>query len=395
MDNREDNESRGCINAKVLEWAREQAAYLPSEVGHMLNISESSVLEWEEGSKQPEIDSLRALSLIYDTPFSYFFLSRLPRVIPLQDYRGTPKEIRKKLSQETKRTLREFRRLHRFSRILCNLTKMESEQDLDFVSGREDIEGVASKERKRLGITTNGKKEWVNKQYAWQKWRDAIEGLGISVFSLRIPPLECRGAAISEKPYSILVNRNDSPAGKSFTLLHEYYHLLLRAGDSLFLCDSFPSSTESNPNQFASLVLLSNQEFLDGLKESNGQGYRESWSDPILDDLSKRFLVSRDVVAIRLEQLGYAPEGFYAARRLHWESSYKDYAGFGRGGMTKGGHAREKVGDLTLGLTFRAVNLGFISVVDAASYLGEVRGSRTGGAWNVTVSDIEKWMREV
>jgi Zn-dependent peptidase ImmA (M78 family)/DNA-binding XRE family transcriptional regulator len=395
LDNREDNESRGGINAKVLEWAREQAAYLPSEVARMLNISESTILEWEEGSKQPEIDSLRALSLIYDTPFSYFFLSRLPRVIPLQDYRGTPKEIRKKLSQETKRTLREFRRLHRFSRILWNLTKMDSKQDLDFVSGREDIEEVASRERKRLGITTNGKKEWVNKQYAWQKWRDAIEGLGISVFSLHMPPLECRGAAISEKPYSILVNRNDSPAGKSFTLLHEYYHLLLRAGDNLFLCDSFPSSTESNPNQFASLVLLSNQEFLDGLKESNVQGYREFWSDPILDDLSKRFLVSRDVVAIRLEQLGYAPEGFYAARRLHWESSYKDYTGFRLGGMTKRGHAREKVGDLTLSLTFRAVNLGFISVVDAASYLGEVRGSRTGSAWNVTVSDIDKWMREV
>lgn len=394
LDNREDSESQGGINAKVLEWAREQAAYLPSEVAHMLNVPESTIFEWEEGSKQPEINTLRTLSLIYDTPFSYFFLSRIPRVMPLQDYRGTPKEIRRKLSRETRLALREFRRLHRFSRILWHLTKMEGKQDLDFVSGREDIEEAASRERKKLGITTEGKEEWANKQYAWQKWRGAIEGLGISVFCLRMPPLECRGAAISEKPYSILVNRNDSPAAKSFTLLHEYYHILLHSGDNLFLCDSFPSTTESNPNQFASLVLLSNQEFLHGLKDRNVQGYRESWSDSILDELSRMFLVSRDVVAIRLEQLGYAPEGFYAARRLRWESLYRGFTGFGLGGKTKRGHAREKVGDLTLSLTFQAVNLDFISVVDAASYLGEVRGSRTGSAWNVTVSDIEKWMQE-
>lgn len=394
MDNRDDKESHGGINAKVLEWAREQAAYLPMEVANMFNVSESIIIEWEEGSKQPEISALRKLSLIYDTPFSYFFLRRLPQVVPLKDYRGTPKEIRRKLSRETRLALREFRRLHRFSRILRNLTKVESKQDLDFLSGKEDIEYIASRERKKLGITTNDKKKWVSKQFTWQTWRRAIEGLGISVFSLRMPPLECHGAAISEKPYSILVNRPDAPAAKSFTLLHEYYHLLLCSGDNLFLCDNFPSSTESNPNQFASLVLVSNEEFIAGLEESSMREYKEFWSDSILNDLSIKFWVSRDVVAIRLEQLGYAPEGFYAQRRLHWDSLYKDISGFGLGGKTKMGHAREKMGDSTLSLTFQAVQHGLISAADAASYLGEVRGSRTGSSWNVSVSDIEKWMRE-
>ena len=394
MDNRDDIELQGSVNAKVLEWAREQSAYLPKEVANMINVSESTIFEWEEGIKQPEFGALRSLSRIYDTPFSYFFLSQLPQVIPLRDYRGTPKEMRRTISAETRLALREFRRLHRFSRILRNLTEGESKQALDFVSGSEDIEEIASRERKKLGITTSSKENWRSKQFAWQMWRRAIEGLGISAFSLRMPTLECHGAAISEKPYSILVNRNDAPAAKSFTLLHEYYHLLLRSGDTLFLCDSFPSNTESNPNQFASLVMVSNEEFLDGLEEGNMREYREYWSDSILDELSRKFLVSRDVVAIRLEQLEYAPEGFYTKRRLHWESRYKDHAGFGLGGKTKMGHAREKMGDSTLSLTFSAVNNGFISAVDAASYLGEVRGSRTGSAWNVTAPDIEKWIQE-
>lgn len=394
MDNRVNQKLHGGINAKVLEWAREQAAYQPPEVADILKVSENTIVEWEKGSKQPEISTLRHLSAIYDTPFSYFFLSRLPRVVPLIDYRGTPKEIRKKLSRETRLALREFRRLHRFSRILQNLTEADNKQELDYVSGNEDIEDIVSRERKRLGITLEDKKQCANKQFAWQMWRSAVEGLGISVFSLRMPPLECHGAAISEKPHSILVNRADASAAKSFTLLHEYYHLLLRSGDSLFLCDSFPSNTESNPNQFAALVLLSNEEFLQGLEENNMRQSRVFWPDSILEELSRTFLVSRDVIAIRLEQLGYAPEGFYAKKRLDWESSYKNYTTFGLGGKTKRGHAKEKMGDLTLNSIFQGIKQGFISAADAASYIGEVRGSRTGSSWNVSVSDIEKWMKD-
>jgi Zn-dependent peptidase ImmA (M78 family)/DNA-binding XRE family transcriptional regulator len=390
MDNRDYKESPGGINNKVLEWARQQSTYLESEVADILQVSENEIIEWERGSKLPNISTLRHLSSIYDIPFSYFFSHRLPRQIPVEDYRGKPR----KPSRETQLAIREFRRLHRFSRILRNLTKEETKQGLDFLSGREDIEEIASRERERLGITTVNKNTWVDKKHAWHKCRSSIEGLGIAVFSLRMPPLECHGAAIGERPCSILVNRNEAPAAKCFTLFHEYYHLLLKSGDNLFLCDSFPSDTESKPNQFASLVLASNQEFLDGLRESHMREYREFWSDSTLNDLSNKFLVSRDVVAIRLEQLGYAPEGFYAKRRSHWESLYKGYRGSGLGGMTKMGHAREKIGDSTLSITLQAVKLGFISAVDAASYFRDVRESRGGIPWNVTVSDIGKWIRE-
>ena len=153
------------------------------------------------------------------------------------------------------------------------------------------------------------------------------------------------------------------------------------------------NNAESSPIQFASLVLVSNQEFIDGLEDRNIQGYRESWADSTLDDLSKSFLVSRDVVAIRLEQLGYAPEGFYARRRSHWDSIYKETSGFALGGRTKIGHAREKIGNSTLDLVYHSVKNGGISVVDAASFIGEVRESRTGAPWKMTVRDIEKWMQ--
>lgn len=394
MDNRDDKGSHSVINAKVLEWAREQAACLRKDVAQRLNISESTVFAWEEGLQQPEISDLRNLSIIYNTPFAYFFLKRPPKEVPLKDYRGTPDKIRKSLSRETRLALREFRRLHRLSRILKNLILLESSENLEFLSGNEDIEQIASRERAKLKITLDEKMKWPNKEYAWQSWRNAIEMLGISVFSLRMPALECHGAAISEKPYSILVNRSDVAASKSFTLLHEYYHLLLRSGDNLFLCDNFPSTIESKPNQFASLVLVSNDEFLDGLERKGLRKYREFWPDYILDDLSKVFWVSRDVVAIRLEQLGYAYEGFYAERRVEWEKRYRDLSGFALSGRTKKGYAREKIGESTFTLTLQAVRQGLINAGDAASYLGEVRGSKTGIPWNVRVNDIETWLKE-
>ncbi len=48
-------------------------------------------------------------------------------------------------------------------------------------------------------------------------------------------------------------------------------------------------------------------------------GFRESWPDTLLDDIRKPFVVSRDVVAITLEELRLAPGGFYESKRQQWE----------------------------------------------------------------------------
>ena len=247
----------------ILQWAREQAAYKPEEVAKLLNIPLATVQAWEKGLTHPDIDTLRQMSLHYDLPFAYFFLEVPPEEPPLRDYRGVPKERRVRLSRDTKLALREFRRLNRLARTLQEITGMPIPLKVGKAYPNEDPKQVAERELKRLNVTHDIRQAWSSKEEAYHTWREAVEALGVFVFSLGMPSSECRGAAIvAEKSYAILVNQNDVPAARSFTLLHEYCHLLLSGNRELMVCDQFPGDTESFSNRFAASALVPEDEFL-------------------------------------------------------------------------------------------------------------------------------------
>lgn len=377
----------------VLRWARQQAALELEEAAKSLNISVETLQAWEEGVEHPNSSYLRQLSITYDCPFAYFFLKALPEELPLTDYRGTPKERRLKLSRETRLSLREFRRLTRLARMLEEITGVSLALEIGKAYKNEDPEIVAEREAKRLGVTKAIREAWLNKESAYHTWREAIEALGVFVFSLRMPVLECRGAAIREEPYTIaiLVNQNDAPTARSFTLLHEYGHLLLKSNRELMLCDQFPSDTESFANRFASSVLVPKDEFLKILQDKKLDRYQDWWPDTALVDLADVFCVSRDVIAIRLENLELAPSGFYTDKRKQWDRPFKP-GGFGRARKKKV-YAQEKFGSRLFNLTLEAVQTGIIHPADAALYIGKVGGSKDR-PWFVKLKDVEKWIEE-
>ena len=58
---------------------------------------------------------------------------------------------------------------------------------------------------------------------------------------------------------------------------------------------------------------------------------RENWSNQALKKIADRFWVSRDVVAITLEEVEFAPRGFYQRKREEWEQRYARWQPWGRG----------------------------------------------------------------
>jgi Zn-dependent peptidase ImmA (M78 family)/DNA-binding XRE family transcriptional regulator len=384
----------GWPRASVLQWAREQAAYEPEEAAESLNVSPEVIRAWEEGLEHPDIKTIQRLSLLYDLPFSYFFLESPQAEIPLRDYRGVPAERRARLSRETKLALREFRRLLRVAQNLQEITGSPILLEMGEVYPNEDPEQVAKREATKFGITRELRETWSSKEEAYHTWRRAIEALGIFVFSLRMPSLECRGAAIraTANAMGILVNQNDAPAARSFTLLHEYYHLMVKSDRELAVCDQFPGDDETSANRFAASVLLPEDEFSELLKEKKLDSYRTKWADATLSDLAGPFAVSRDVIAIRLEHLGFAPAGLYRQKRQHWDEIFRAGGGFGRRGKGKRELSREKLGDRFLDLALLAVGKGILHPIDAALYMGEVRGGKT--PWVIRAKDIEGWMEQ-
>src|SRR2546428_6352015 len=103
-------------------------------------------------------------------------------------------------------------------------------------STEEDPETVGDRLRNVLGITYEVQREWRNTRVAFNAWREAAEGVGVLVFQATdVPVAELRGYSISVDPLPVVVvNRKDSYSGRSFTLLHEMTHVLLRSGG---LCD--------------------------------------------------------------------------------------------------------------------------------------------------------------
>ena len=380
-------------NPSVLQWARKQSVLDIEEVASSLNISTEILKAWEEGVKRPDTDSLRKLSNLYDYPFSYFFLEKLPEESQLKDFRGTPEDKRAAFSRDTKLSLREFRRLTRLAAMLQQITGDYFHTKIGEAQKDEDPEEVAKREVQRLGISEDVVGTSFAREKAYNAWREAIEALGIFVFSLRMSPKECRGAAIVEQPYvtAILINQNDAVVARSFTLLHEYCHLLLRSKRELIVCDQYPSNAESFANRFAASALVPKDRFIKVLQDREENHYHDWWTDVLLQDLARTFNVSRDVIAIRLENLNFAPSGFYAEKRKLWYKSIQR-PGFGQA-KKKRVHAREKIGSRLFNMTLGAVKTGLIHPVDAALYMGRVAGGKDR-PWFVKAKDIERWVEE-
>jgi Zn-dependent peptidase ImmA (M78 family) len=382
----------------MLGWAREEAGFTsPEEVDAELGLYKGTIREWESGAERPDIKDLRQLSELYDCPFSYFFLSGVLQEPPPIDLRGSPPNLRRPLSQETKRVLRDFRRLARVASNLQVLTGLTTALNIGSPGPNTPLDTtlaqkLAEQEVTRLGITDNERNSWTKAQNAYRTWRNAVESLGIFVFSLWVPPKECRGAALSGDHLApaILVKRNNEPyTARNFTLLHEYAHLMLRQSGQILVCDHYPSQTETFANTFASFALVPEEMLSRHLDKRGLNDFRDDWTDSSLESIALEFKVSRDVIAIRLEARKLAPSGFYRMKRERWDRAKERGGGFSTTHVTKREQVREKVGDRLFDLIVGALRRGEVTHDDARSYLGRVGGEKRQTF--VSPEEIEKW----
>lgn len=326
-------------NRHILKWARERLNLTLEQVAeeaHKLRrhyfsaVSARQLAEWEEGDGEPELEHLETLAEVYLCPVGYFFLDKAPEeALPLS-FRGLAPEKAATLASTTRRALRRFNQLAEwtvyFTETLSipwqtNVRRREYHPDLTL------LDHIVAQKRAHFGwtpeVSASLAEAPIEEAFSW--WRKAIEGEGIFCFTLRLEPGDVRGASLwlSDYPF-ILVNHQDVEAasGRIFTLLHEYAHLIT-AGEGT-VCDFRGIRGGQNPepfaNRFAARMLLAPAELKQRLREIDQDEPREDWSDTLLDELRGPFLVSRDVVAIMLEETRLAPDGFYERKRRQWEA---------------------------------------------------------------------------
>jgi Zn-dependent peptidase ImmA (M78 family) len=184
----------------------------------------------------------------------------------------------------------------------------------------DNVNSVANKIRSLLDVKLEKQVTLRDSNAALNFWRDKIEDQGILVFQAPIPLNEMRGFSIWYSPLPIIVvNTNDSPSARVFTMLHELTHLMLRATGLCILNDR--DRTEVFCNAVAGAALVPERDFLN-------EGYiirhkpNSDLHEAIIKSLAARYKVSREVILRRLLTLGLTTKRFYQTKTAQYEKEY-------------------------------------------------------------------------
>jgi len=314
------------ITPQVLIWARERLDLSVKDASDYLKIKPEVLKNWEDGNKYPTILQAKTVAKKYKIPYVFFFLPEPPKNIKLpknQDYRTFYNQPIKTFSIELKTLL--------FDIMQRREAMIQLSYDLDFdlpsfnyfysiETTNEKI--IAEAVRTLLNIPQDFKT--ITEYDALNFFRNAIENLGILFFQATdIELSEMRGISVFEEVYPIIVvNRNDAPRARIFTLIHELVHLLTKTAG---ICDNTGMSEFSSfdieimCNHIAANALV--PENL--LKENNI--YNKliiNWNDELLRDIGNEFAVSREVILGRLLTFKNIDFAFYKQKMEQYTKEY-------------------------------------------------------------------------
>ena len=179
----------------------------------------------------------------------------------------------------------------------------------------EDPQRVATRERSRIGLPVDAQLGWETDKEAFLRWREVVEAQDILVQKTTLHEKSVRGFAIFKSGYGLVaVDSTDDYRARIFTLLHEYAHLLLRMSG---ISDQNRSRrVERWCNQFAAHFLMPADEFRAKYNLEFPQGGPAT--DFQVTRMAVCFKTSKAATAIRFEELGLAPAGFYDRISATW-----------------------------------------------------------------------------
>jgi Zn-dependent peptidase ImmA (M78 family)/DNA-binding XRE family transcriptional regulator len=300
-------------NRDVLIWARNLRGLTKREAATKLKISEQELTNIEDG-ESPTTAIFNKMVSVYKQTESTLLLESPPAKKPIpKDYR-TAKGRQPKLTPETRLAIRDAQELQSYiSELVDDNADLIERVKLPRLTSASNPETAASTERSRLNISLATQLRW-SANDSFGNWRDFLGSKGIVVLLKKMPWEDCRGFSLLDHTPVIVVNSEDLPVARIFTLFHEYAHLTLSSAGICSL--TADSSVERWCNVFASAFLLPAEELRAYAIQSNPEaGISHDWSMQRLNRLATHYRVSRSVMALRLQKLGLAIPTYYDKHR--------------------------------------------------------------------------------
>lgn len=314
------------INAETLRWVRVTTGLTVEAVAGKSDVRAEALQEWESGDSLPSIPQLRKLAKTYRRPIAFFFRSQIPdepKLTSLPDFRVL-NHGDEMLSPEAVGALRDAMR--RQETVLELAFGNYRAPDLPELPAHDPEKGGALL-RAALGVTIDEQGGVTDAYYPLRVWREAAEDLGIFVMqSTRVGLDEFRGFSLAHPVPVVVLNSNDFPRGRLFTLLHELAHL---ARHQFGICT--PSRVPPNSSLYPPEEVYCNAVAAAALMPSDAVeasvaavdvGGGGEVSDADLGRLAHRFGVSREAMLRRLVTLGVSTHAFYAEKREEFLRAY-------------------------------------------------------------------------
>ena len=313
---------RATAKPELIRWVREDAGLSLEDAAKKTGTTVERVRAWEAGDLAPTIRQLRLLGKAARRPLAVFFLSEPPeRFQAMHDFRRIPGDPLREGSRELRLEIRVALARREIAVDLAGglgepLAEFPVTFDLD-----ENPIHAAFRLRDVLGLGLEVQRTWRSPYEALNGWKKSVEALGILVFQASgVDVSEMRGFSIAEFPYpAVVVNVQDSPRARVFSLIHELCHIGLRRGGVCDLTDQGQRPPEDDRvetfcNAVAAEVLVPiNALVLSSVVQEHGPD--PEWTMRELQALSTEYSVSREVILRRLLAAGRTTREFYQEKR--------------------------------------------------------------------------------
>lgn len=376
------------LNPTIMRWARESAGMSLEQAVKLLHLGvrQPKAVEllssYEDGEIEPDRTVLAKMAKIYRRPVLTFYLPHPPvRADRGEDFRTLPDARRVENAVSLDVLLRDVHVRQRL--IKTAIEDTEEKRLLPFVSSvtmQQGIYEVAARMQDILqfDLAAFMKKRTISDAFSYA--RGKVEAAGTFVMLIgnlgshhsNLSAQVFRGFALSDRVAPLIViNDQDAPSAWSFTLLHEFAHLML--GVTGVSGGGYDKAIEKFCNDVASEVLLPSEDL-------------DSWARTLGpdDDLTGRIneytqarKVSRSLIAYRLFRLGRINEAqwielsdsFYRSW-IQEKEAIKAKARNAEGGPSYYVVKRHKVGTAIVELVRRTLAEGTITPTKAGKVLG-------------------------
>lgn len=263
------------INPKLLRWAREELAYSKSDLASLLKVDQIDYENWENTGTGITLDQLIKLSKICKRQIAFFFLP-----IPTPEKTKKPTDFRNLATRESRlspKTMLAIRRAVTYQDFLAEINTIGYYQERylwlqEFQSRYSELplhsDEVTLWARSKLNYTIDEQLREKTPEDSYARWRISLEtNLGLPVFQFSMPASEVQGFCYGDSyPYCIIINSAYHPTSRTFTLIHEFAHILksqsglCKPNEAISLRDE--KSIELQCNSFAGRLLVPDEQVL-------------------------------------------------------------------------------------------------------------------------------------